>query len=857
MDNELNVELGLDTGKYESSIDGALQKFNVFQKTINSTKIGFNTNQIKEMNKVFSDIRSTALTELSKIQHRMESLSAKGVKLDVAYEMNIEKMKSLQKEIEITWNAKSRAKLENQLAAVEAKLEMLDGELLINDDSLKDAKAEYDKLLQELQSNPLKTHFESTPLVKYNSEIENVIKNTKRTGEKFEEAGNKADKMANKASKGAKRISTRLNLMGRMFSQMKNTIAAAISPLNIFRKIWNGTIMTDTSKFGNAFKTVGQNILNYMTPAFEKIAQWIINLIGYVNILLKALSGGKIDLFKKTSKSASSTAKSTKEAAKNLAGFDELNNIGGDSGGGDDGGIGDFATPTIDTSAADKFLAAFEKIKAIMEKMFEPIKKSWDTYGPALITSIINAFTGVASLVGSILGSVFEVWTNGTGEKITSNILKGWTDIFNIIGNIGTALSKAWDNGGKGTVIVQAVADAYNSLLEIVVSIFNSLAAWTLSPEFQAAIDVVVQLVSDLFNYLGQIATWLATMYETYLAPVVDKVLAVIAKVVLAIGAIWTFLEPVIQTILDVLKDVLTPAIEAISGVIGGIVDALGGVMDFIIGVFTGDWEKAWNGIKDFFGGIIDAIAALFKGLFDIVVAVFKGAWDIIKSVWDVVSTWFKTKVIEPLSNVFTKAWDGIKSGASKAWEGIKSVFSSVATFFKNIFTNAWTAVKNVFSTGGKIFDGIKEGIVASFKAVVNAIIKGINKVVAIPFDAINGTLNTIRNVSFLGISPFKGLWKQNPLPVPQIPTLAVGTEYVPNDTLAYIHEGEAVIPKKFNDKSYFGNNDNEETNRLLTQVLDAINDIDFSPYTTIKDVGKASVEYIKEKSRALGRSVV
>ena len=31
------------------------------------------------------------------------------------------------------------------------------------------------------------------------------------------------------------------------------------------------------------------------------------------------------------------------------------------------------------------------------------------------------------------------------------------------------------------------------------------------------------------------------------------------------------------------------------------------------------------------------------------------------------------------------------------------------------------------------------------------------------------------------------------------IPTLDTGTNYVPKDTLAMIHQGEAVVPKKFN----------------------------------------------------------
>lgn len=54
---------------------------------------------------------------------------------------------------------------------------------------------------------------------------------------------------------------------------------------------------------------------------------------------------------------------------------------------------------------------------------------------------------------------------------------------------------------------------------------------------------------------------------------------------------------------------------------------------------------------------------------------------------------------------------------------GIKSVFSNVSTFFKDTFTTAWSKVKEVFSKGGKIFEGIKEGIAEQFKKIVNSLI--------------------------------------------------------------------------------------------------------------------------------------
>ena len=117
--------------------------------------------------------------------------------------------------------------------------------------------------------------------------------------------------------------------------------------------------------------------------------------------------------------------------------------------------------------------------------------------------------------------------------------------------------------------------------------------------------------------------------------------------------------------------------------------------------------------------------------------------------------------------------WNGLKNGAKNAWNGIKEVFGKVGTFFKDTFEGAWKKVKDVFSTGGKIFDGIKDGIVSAFKTVVNAIIGGINKVVALPFNGINAALDKIRNISIFGAEPFKDLVSR--INVPQIPELRSG----------------------------------------------------------------------------------
>lgn len=170
-----------------------------------------------------------------------------------------------------------------------------------------------------------------------------------------------------------------------------------------------------------------------------------------------------------------------------------------------------------------------------------------------------------------------------------------------------------------------------------------------------------------------------------------------------------------------------------------------------------------WTAIKDWISKTISSIDAAFEQHLANVEAGVAAAVDWVIEKWTAVKDWFRG------------LWEKVASGASSAWEGIKNAFKSVPEWFQSKFRDAWQKVKDVFSTGGRIWSGIKEGIESTFHTVVNAIIRGMNTIIAVPFNKINSMLNTIRNAHFLGISPFQNMWGVNPLPVPQIPMLARG----------------------------------------------------------------------------------
>lgn len=167
---------------------------------------------------------------------------------------------------------------------------------------------------------------------------------------------------------------------------------------------------------------------------------------------------------------------------------------------------------------------------------------------------------------------------------------------------------------------------------------------------------------------------------------------------------------------------------------------------------------------------ILSSVGLVLEGIADILDGnVWEGIKKVNRGLLDLMNP------IGGLQDDFKSLWEKAASGASSAWEGIKNAFKSVPEWFQGKFRDAWQKVKDVFSTGGRIWSGIKEGIENTFRTVVNAIIRGMNTIIAVPFNKINSMLNTIRNAHFLGISPFQNMWGVNPLPVPQIPMLARG----------------------------------------------------------------------------------
>ena len=432
---------------------------------------------------------------------------------------------------------------------------------------------------------------------------------------------------------------------------------------------------------------------------------------------------------------------------------------------------------------------------------------------PQLVTSILNALpaliSGIEQVFYAIVDALPQLMTV-ICEALPVLIPQLVDALVNMIVYLATHIAE----------IIQPLID---NLPEIIIAIVNALM-----DNLPALIEGTVQLVIGIVQAIPQIIMALIEALPTVIQYILE--------------GLWNALPLLLEGIISIVGEIGTAIWDILSGFFTALGEWFGGLWESIKTIFAPvvEWFRnlfstIWNSIVSVFStvgswvydNIIAPVANFFKGLWEGIVSAFHTVidpwieiikraatlvyntiivpiknfftdlWNSIVGIFSKVSGWFTDNIATPIKNIFSNIWNAMKNGASNAWEGIKSVFSKVTDWFKNIFSKAWQAVKNVFSTGGKIFDGIKDGIVNAFKTVVNAIIRGINKVIKVPFDGINWALEKIRGINILGVEPFGWISTIN---TPQIPELEKGGVLKKGQVGLLEGKGdEAVVPLEKN----------------------------------------------------------
>lgn len=414
---------------------------------------------------------------------------------------------------------------------------------------------------------------------------------------------------------------------------------------------------------------------------------------------------------------------------------------------------------------------------------------------------------GDANKMDSLTLAFSQISASGRAsmEDINQMIDQGFNPLTIIAQKTGESMADLRDRVSEGGVSFEEIAGAFETATSEGGTFYQSMdkasqttegKISTLKDGFNTALgsmtESLLPFVTEVVNGLTKVADWFANLEEDG-----KRAVLIIAGIALAIGPVTTAIGTLIKvgsgikSLVTIIKswNVVTKLMTVAQGALNAVMN-MNPISLIIIAIVAliAIIAVLWNKCEWFREGVMTVINAI---------------WGAIQSVGSFIMGVFQN-VFNFVSGIFTNLWNVIQTVVNT----IVSIFSTAWNTIKSVATTVWNGILGLFSAGGKIFTGVVEGIAGVFKTIVNAIIKGINKVIRIPFDTINGILNFIRNIDILGVAPFKGLWKQNPLPIPQIPMLNVGTNYIAREGLAYLHEGEAVVPKKYNPAiGGYGNN--------------------------------------------------
>ena len=413
-----------------------------------------------------------------------------------------------------------------------------------------------------------------------------VLKAAEETGE----ASRNAEKMnaaVKKAAKSAEAFGKRIKsvvqgalvftVITQGLSKLRDWLSDVVSA--------NSAASASIAKLKGALLTMVQPLVQIIIPAFTALVKV---LTAVVSVIANVVSS----LFGSTAKESAGAAKSlneqknalqgvgsaAKSAGKQLASFDEINKLSGESGGSSSADIApDFS---FMDSISDR-LKNIAKDVALIGAGFALWKISEKL--PGMLGDIGTKVAGIAIAIGGLLllfDGLKDAWENGVD----------WGNLTEILAGAAAAAFGLYTAFGKvGAGIALVISGA-----AMIVTAFKDI------------ISNGANLKNTLLLIAGIVATGLGFFFLT--GSVIPLVIAGIAAVVVAVLGLTGNLEEFCQNFKE---------------------NILGGLIDFITGVFTGDWTKAWEGIKKVFKGIWNGIVMILESAVNLII---KGVnWLIVK----------------------------------------------------------------------------------------------------------------------------------------------------------------------------------------------------------------------------------
>ncbi|USK61342.1 hypothetical protein [Peribacillus asahii] len=256
-----------------------------------------------------------------------------------------------------------------------------------------------------------------------------------------------------------------------------------------------------------------------------------------------------------------------------------------------------------------------------------------------------------------------------------------------VVLGLGVALYLLWN---RSETFRNGVINGWNSIKSAAISVFNFLKPYIMQA-IGAVTTFVGQKLTQIKDFWNENGAMILQATKNFFTPIVFIVRTVL-------GAVWSVMKFVWPAVLLLVKSVWSN----IRGVIDGALKIIMGLAKIFGGLFTGNFSKMWEGVKQVFFGAIQFVwnlinLMMFAKILSAGKMFITGFRDVFVGLWT------------GLRTLFTKSVTNVKNTVQYGFTAMKLLGQTIMTGFKNSINGIWTAIHgNIRGMLGKIGTSIK-----------------------------------------------------------------------------------------------------------------------------------------------------
>ena len=535
-------------------------------------------------------------------------------------------------------------------------------------------------------------------------------------------------------SRADKAILTYIAIMKQSTNEMGDMARTITSPSNMLRVL------------GNQVTITARQIGNIFIPALQAILPWaiaVVKVVGQLAGTLASLVGFKMpdfyegvdtNVFEGVSAGLDGVGASADAASKKMkqliGGFDELNILQKENASAGSGAVGGSVLGDIDLSGYQYDMLEglvptddlVDDIKAFIKKLIEPFNnldfssavQKFSDFFKAIKNQfaqfdwgglLSDSWTEIVELFSAVLDHIASTWLPVIEAlNIPKVIFTGLTALKDAVGLLGDAV-RAVTPGVAEFVeraivpIAEWVGDKLSDAFMFLSEQFQKVSAWfgEISPKFQVLGEKAGIVVQHIWGIVEPIADAAWDGFKSVLSKIVEVVMVAVELLISLSTWVASALDAVVKFanqfgIFEQVKQIAKNVIDSTIGFINGLLDALKGTLSYATGVFSGDWNQAWEGLKQNMSGIVSAMISVLQMFFGSTAADFSKWFNGDIKVWFTPEKWRQMgrAAIDSLYN-------SIKSAANK----IKNFFADLFNF-DSLF-DKYESAPNDYRTPGSV----------------------------------------------------------------------------------------------------------------------------------------------------------